>query len=261
MASVLRGDCHHDALRKLLADNTVPFINVGTYQPDRPYPCVGTDNEGAAHRAASHVIELGHRKIGIASARQRNNDRASAARRGLPAGVCRERHRAGLRPEWHVEVAYTLDHARGRAPSVEPDGSADRRGLRQRRHRLWGAAGSRTQRIFGAGGPGSAWSVSKTSTGAGTFGRVSRRSRCRPRRPGGGPAERSGPPSRGRADHHASRSRLCADRPGIDRAGRNSLDEPGLVRPSRSPPDFRPQRSAAPVHWPPPAARRGFRYP
>jgi LacI family transcriptional regulator len=35
---VLRGDCHHDGLRKMLADNAVPFINVGIYQPDRPYP-------------------------------------------------------------------------------------------------------------------------------------------------------------------------------------------------------------------------------
>lgn len=75
---VLRGDCHHDGLRKLLADNAVPFINVGIYQPDRPYPCVGTNNEAAAHRAAAHVIELGHRRIGIVSALQRNNDRASA---------------------------------------------------------------------------------------------------------------------------------------------------------------------------------------
>jgi LacI family transcriptional regulator len=107
---VLRGDCHHDALRKLLADNTVPFINVGTYQPDRPYPCVGTDNEGAAHRAASHVIELGHSKIGIASARQRNNDRASARVAGFRRAFAE--NDIELRPEWHVEVAYTLDDAR-----------------------------------------------------------------------------------------------------------------------------------------------------
>ncbi len=107
---VLRGDCHHDALRKLLADNAVPFINVGSYQPDRPSPCVGTDNEGAAHRAASHVIELGHRKIAIASARQRNNDRASARVAGFRRAFAENDIK--LRPEWHVEMAYTLDDAR-----------------------------------------------------------------------------------------------------------------------------------------------------
>src|SRR6201996_423242 len=80
---VLRGDCHHDALRKLLADTAIPFINVGVYRPDRPYPCVGADNEGAAPRAALHLIELGHRAIGIVSALQKNNDRASARVEGF----------------------------------------------------------------------------------------------------------------------------------------------------------------------------------
>jgi LacI family transcriptional regulator len=107
---VLRGDCHHEALRKLLADNAVPFINVGIYQPDRPYPCVGTDNEGAAHRAASHVIEIGHDKIGIVSALQRNNDRASARVKGFHRALAENNIK--LRPEWHVEVPYTLDDAR-----------------------------------------------------------------------------------------------------------------------------------------------------
>jgi LacI family transcriptional regulator len=107
---VLRGDCHHDALRKLLADNAMPFVNVGIYQPDRPYPCVGTNNEAAAYRAAAHLVELGHRKIGIVSALQRNNDRASAR----VAGFRRALTEAGIAmpPQWHVEVPYTLDDAR-----------------------------------------------------------------------------------------------------------------------------------------------------
>src|SRR3954462_6667023 len=98
---VLRGDCHHEGLRKLLADNGVPFVNVGIYQPERPYPCVGTNNEAAAHRAAAHLIELGHRRIGIVSALQRNNDRASAR----VAGFRRALSDAGIEmpPEWHVE--------------------------------------------------------------------------------------------------------------------------------------------------------------
>ena len=107
---VLRGDSHLDGLRKLLADSAIPFINVGVYRPDRPYPCVGADNEGAARRAALHLIELGHRGIGIVSALQRNNDRASARVTGF--------HRAfaengiPIRSEWHLEVPYTLDDAR-----------------------------------------------------------------------------------------------------------------------------------------------------
>jgi LacI family transcriptional regulator len=107
---VLRGDCHHDTLRKLLADNAVPFVNVGVYRPDRPYPCVGTDNEAAAHRAAMHVVELGHRKIGVVSALQRNNDRASARVEGFRRAL--SENGIGLPPQWHIEVPYTLDDAR-----------------------------------------------------------------------------------------------------------------------------------------------------
>src|SRR5438552_4099039 len=107
---VLRGDCHHDALRKMLADNTIPFINVGVYRPDRPYPCVGADNEAAAHRAAMHVVELGHRRIGIVSALQRNNDRASARVDGFRRALFE--NGIELPPQWHVEVPYTLDDAR-----------------------------------------------------------------------------------------------------------------------------------------------------
>ena len=92
---VLRGDCHHDALRKLLADNAVPFINVGIYRPDRPYPCVGTDNEAAAYRAAAHVVELGH--IGSGSSPRSSATTiapapalpASAARSPMAASSCR----------------------------------------------------------------------------------------------------------------------------------------------------------------------------
>jgi LacI family transcriptional regulator len=107
---VLRGDCHHDALRKMLADNNVPFINVGVYRPDRPYPCVGADNEAAAYRAAMHVVELGHRHIGIVSALQRNNDRASARIDGFRRAL--SENGIELPPQWHVEVPYTLDDAR-----------------------------------------------------------------------------------------------------------------------------------------------------
>jgi LacI family transcriptional regulator, galactose operon repressor len=107
---VLRGDCHHEILRKLLADNAVPFVNVGVYRPDRPYPCVGTDNEAAAYRAAMHVVELGHRKIGVVSALQRNNDRASARVQGFRRAL--SENGIELPPQWHVEVPYTLDDAR-----------------------------------------------------------------------------------------------------------------------------------------------------
>ena len=66
--------------------------------------------EEAAYRAAAHVGELGHRRIGIVSALQRNNDRASARVAGFRRAIAD--NGLELRPKWHVEVPYTLDDAR-----------------------------------------------------------------------------------------------------------------------------------------------------
>jgi LacI family transcriptional regulator len=57
-----------------------------------------------------HVIELGHTRIGIVSALQRNNDRAAAR----VCGFRRAFAEAGIveNPHWYVEVPYSLDDAR-----------------------------------------------------------------------------------------------------------------------------------------------------
>lgn len=107
---VLRGDCRHPGLRTLLGEAGTPFINVGVYQPERPYPCVGTNNAAAARKAAGHLIELGHRDIAVVSAHLGHNDRASARVAGFRAAMAQ--HGIPVREEWHIEVRYTLDDAR-----------------------------------------------------------------------------------------------------------------------------------------------------
>ncbi|KAB7585150.1 LacI family DNA-binding transcriptional regulator, partial [Verminephrobacter sp. Larva24] len=107
---ILRGDTHTDALRRLLAAQQIPFINVGVYHPDKPYASVGCDNGAAAWRACRYLIELGHRRIGMVAALTRNNDRAAAR----VAGVRRALAESGLalRASWYIEVPYHLDDAR-----------------------------------------------------------------------------------------------------------------------------------------------------
>ncbi|WP_298214559.1 LacI family DNA-binding transcriptional regulator [Acidovorax sp.] len=113
---ILRGDVHTDALRRLLATQRIPFVNVGVYHPDKPYACVGGDNEGAAWRACRYLLELGHQRIGMVAAMSAHNDRASAR----ATGVRRALHEAGLSlpPEWYVEVPYHLDDSRQAARTL-----------------------------------------------------------------------------------------------------------------------------------------------
>ena len=33
---ILRGDCHHRAVRELVTTHAIPYVNVGVYYPDRP---------------------------------------------------------------------------------------------------------------------------------------------------------------------------------------------------------------------------------
>jgi LacI family transcriptional regulator len=113
---ILRGDVHTEALRRLLATQRIPFVNVGVYHPAKPYPCVGANNELAAYRACNYLLDLGHRKIGMVAALSANNDRASAR----VEGVRRALGERGLvlPPQWLLEVPYRLDDARQAARAL-----------------------------------------------------------------------------------------------------------------------------------------------
>ena len=107
---ILRGDVHTEGLRRLLQTQRIPFVNVGVYHPDKPYPCVGADNERAAFRACEYLIGLGHRRIGMVAALSRHNDRAAARTVGVRRALAA--HGLELDPRWYIEVPYRLDDAR-----------------------------------------------------------------------------------------------------------------------------------------------------
>lgn len=113
---ILRGDVHTDSLRRLLATQHIPFVNVGVYHPNKSYPSVGPNNETAAYRACGHLLDLGHRRIAMVAARTSNNDRASAR----VAGVRRALAERGLTlpPQWLLEVPYHLDDAQQAARTL-----------------------------------------------------------------------------------------------------------------------------------------------
>ena len=110
---ILRGDRHHDELRKLLASQEIPFVNVGVYEPEKPYPSIGVDNAEAGRAITRHLVGLGHRKIGMVAAMQRNNDRAQARLRGVLEVL--DEASIPPPPEWIVQVNYKLDEARAAA--------------------------------------------------------------------------------------------------------------------------------------------------
>jgi LacI family transcriptional regulator len=113
---ILRGDKHHSILRRMLKVQKIPFVNVGVYEPEKPYPCVGVDNEQAGRTLAQHIVGLGHKKVAIVAAQQRNNDRAQARLRGMTDVLAD----AGCAPppQWVMHVNYALDEARDASHSL-----------------------------------------------------------------------------------------------------------------------------------------------
>lgn len=108
-ALILRGDQRHPSLRKLLDTQDIPYVNLGIYQPQKPYASVGVDNAEAGRVLTRYITGLGHRKIALVSAHSRNNDRAQARQQGI-LDVLKD---CNCMPatHWRLEVDYQLDEA------------------------------------------------------------------------------------------------------------------------------------------------------
>lgn len=101
---IFMGASHLPELYDLLARRAVPFVNQGVFAPESPHPSVGFDNARAARLAVGHLLELGHRRIGMIAGISDGNDRAAERIAGLRARLAE----AGLAPVGIVERPYTL---------------------------------------------------------------------------------------------------------------------------------------------------------
>ncbi len=103
---IYMGASHLPATYTALERHRLPFVNQGVFDPDGPYPCVGFDNREASQLAVHHLLDLGHRRIGMVAGIASGNDRAA----GRIAGV-RETLVTGGDPGWQppiVEEPYTI---------------------------------------------------------------------------------------------------------------------------------------------------------
>lgn len=105
---VLVGSSHDEALIPLLEKQHVPCIETWTLSDTRP--SVGFDNREAAFTVAQHLVDLGHRRIGVISGSLQHNDRASARASGIRA--CLEAHGLSVHSEIHVERPYLISEGK-----------------------------------------------------------------------------------------------------------------------------------------------------
>ncbi|MCB1491305.1 MAG: LacI family DNA-binding transcriptional regulator [Rhodobiaceae bacterium] len=80
---MLEGALHDPDLYALIRKRGVPLVNTAVYDPHAAFPTIGFDNRGAARRLTDHLLDLGHRDIGMIAGPTAGNDRATARVAGV----------------------------------------------------------------------------------------------------------------------------------------------------------------------------------
>ncbi len=80
---VLVGACQKPELVALVSIHRIATLRTFTVAASDDIAAIGFDNYRAAFDLATHVLDLGHRRIGVISAMRRSNDRAAARLSGF----------------------------------------------------------------------------------------------------------------------------------------------------------------------------------
>jgi len=107
---MLIGESHDPRVYKLLISKEVPYVNTWTYRQDSDHPCVGFDNEQAAHQIATYLLDIGHSRFAMVAGITNGNDRALNRVSGVKRAL-RERATRIL-PEHYNEWAYEIGEGR-----------------------------------------------------------------------------------------------------------------------------------------------------
>lgn len=81
-AFILSGAHHNPKMLALFKRRQIPFAFTSVWDPCNPIPTIGYDNEALAHRAVTHLTQLGHRRIAVLHGPKADSDRTRARIRG-----------------------------------------------------------------------------------------------------------------------------------------------------------------------------------
>ena len=101
---------HSEETYNLIARQDIPAITIWNYDSASALPCVGADNRLAGAMAAQHLINLGHRDIGLVFPPTADNDRARGRLHGAQ-DVLRAAH-IDTGADAHVETLYSISDAK-----------------------------------------------------------------------------------------------------------------------------------------------------
>lgn len=109
-ALAIVGEAQKPELFDMIAARRVPYIVTYSYRPDAPHPCIGFDNRAAFYRLTRHLLDLGHREIGVILQPVAGNDRVAARLAGVREALAEQG--LGLRPQHLREGPWSIAFGR-----------------------------------------------------------------------------------------------------------------------------------------------------
>lgn len=106
----LVGQQHDPRVYALLKGRGIPYVNTYQYDAENEHPSIGFDNYRSAWDLMRHLMELGHRNVGIITSPTRLNDRISARLDGMLA--CLKSYGIDQPASRVIEVAHKLADGR-----------------------------------------------------------------------------------------------------------------------------------------------------
>lgn len=106
---VLVGGRRPEMTWQLVTSSGVPVVQMWCGRSE--HPCVGVDNHAAGMLMARHVLELGHRRIGVITGSIRHNDRQHERLRGIQQMLAAAD--APLPAAFHIEQPLSILGGRG----------------------------------------------------------------------------------------------------------------------------------------------------
>ncbi len=106
----LIGHDHSEETYGLIERQNIPAISIWSYNDASRLSCVGADNTMAGLLAAQHLVDLGHREIGLVFPRTSDNDRARDRRSGVQSVLSKAG--VSIPPQWDIESPYSIAEAK-----------------------------------------------------------------------------------------------------------------------------------------------------
>ena len=120
-AIALIGLDHSEDTFQLIEQQDIPALAIWNYDPNSRLSCVGANNFDAGRMAARHLIDRGHREIGMIFPRTADNDRAKGRFDGAMSVL--SDNGVHIRPDWNLQVPYSISKAKAACADLLKQGN------------------------------------------------------------------------------------------------------------------------------------------